>query len=553
MIDTTVQRIIQDGDKLFSERLPLLSLWQDIAYNFYPQRADFLYQRYIGFDFMSNLTTNYPVAAREELGNAISSLLRPANTAWFSMQSDGTDNDGKGWLQNASRKMRRTLYGAETCFVKAAKQADHDFITFGQAVLTLDFDRASGNILFRNRHLRDTVWSENNAGVVDTVHRKIEITASNLVRMFGKEAVSPKVIKLLDKEPHRKIKCRHAVFPADDYPSLMPTTGKNKPFVSVYVDTEHEYIMEKNGLRRMPYIIPRWQTVSGSQYAWSPCVVMALADARLMQAMMETILEAGEKSTNPPMVATEEAVRSEMAVYAGGVTWVDAQYDERLGPALRPIQQDYRGLPNGLEISQDVRAQMHSAFFLNKLMLPPFDPKMTAFATGEMIKEYIRQAQPLIEPIENEYSAPLCEAAFNFMMDKGFFADTPMPPSLSGAEYEFGFTSPITQAIDAQKVGQLQQLQGIIAGAAQIDPDVTALVDLKAAARDAANGIEVPATWLVGEQQVQQILAQKQAQAQAMQQMQAVHAAGQVGEQVGKAGQALGGAGMLPPEMMQAQ
>jgi hypothetical protein len=50
------------------------------------------------------------------------------------------------------------------------------------------------------------------------------------------------------------------------------------------------------------YVIPRWQTVSGSQYAYSPATVAALPDARLIQAMTLTFFEAGEKATNPPMV-----------------------------------------------------------------------------------------------------------------------------------------------------------------------------------------------------------------------------------------------------------
>jgi hypothetical protein len=45
------------------------------------------------------------------------------------------------------------------------------------------------------------------------------------------------------------------------------------------------------------YRIPRWQTVSGSQYSYSPATVAALPDARLIQAMTFTLLEAGEKAT----------------------------------------------------------------------------------------------------------------------------------------------------------------------------------------------------------------------------------------------------------------
>jgi hypothetical protein len=45
--------------------------------------------------------------------------------------------------------------------------------------------------------------------------------------------------------------------------------------------------------------------------------------------MTLTLLEAGEKFTNPPMIAVQEAIRSDVAIYAGGITWVDKDYDER--------------------------------------------------------------------------------------------------------------------------------------------------------------------------------------------------------------------------------
>ena len=36
-----VQRIIKQGDDLRSKRSGLLSIWQDVAEHFYPERADF--------------------------------------------------------------------------------------------------------------------------------------------------------------------------------------------------------------------------------------------------------------------------------------------------------------------------------------------------------------------------------------------------------------------------------------------------------------------------------------------------------------------------------
>ena len=37
----------------------------------------------------------------------------------------------------------------------------------------------------------------------------------------------------------------------------------------------------------------------------------------------------------PKVVAVQEALRSDLALYAGGLSWIDGEYDERLGEVLR--------------------------------------------------------------------------------------------------------------------------------------------------------------------------------------------------------------------------
>jgi hypothetical protein len=83
--------------------------------------------------------------------------------------------------------------------------------------------------------------------------------------------------------------------------------------------------------------------------------------------MTYTLLEAGEKATSPPIIATQGVVKSDMALYAGGITWVDEDYDEKLGAALRPLEQDFRGFNYGVEMNQDTRSMLHRAFFLDAL------------------------------------------------------------------------------------------------------------------------------------------------------------------------------------------
>ena len=287
--------------------------------------------------------------------------------------------------------------------------------------------------------------------------------------------------------------------------------ARGRPRWSVYYDCDNHYVIEATPIWGKHYIIPRWQTVAGSQYAFSPATIAALPDARLLQAMTMTLLEAGEKAVNPPLIATQDAVRSDIAIYAGGITWVDMEYDEKLGAALRPLTQDYRQLPVGIDMQRDSKLMLAQAFFLNKLALPQRAPEMTAFEIGQRVQEWIRSALPIFEPMEAEDNGQLCEETFDVLMRGGAFGSPfDMPRGLRGAEVKFKFSSPLHDIIEQQKGTKLLEAKALIAEAAALDRAALVMVDAQVALRDALAGAGVPAKWVRSEISVKQIERAKQ-------------------------------------------
>lgn len=535
---TDLKQIIRQGDELLGKRGSLLSLWQEIAENFYPERADFTVNRTLGEDFASHLTSSYPLMVRRELGDAISGMLRPRGQPWMTItldREDRLDNAGRKWLERATKIQLRAMYDRQSQFVRATKEGDHDFAAFGQCVISKQIQWDKQALLYRSWHLRDVAWCENSAGMIDEVNRNWEPTARVLEQTMGRKSLHASVIKKLEKDPYQKVKCRHVVKPAE-YASKPLRT----PYVSMWIDIENQHLMREEGANDLIYILPRWVTVSGSQYAYSPATVAGLPDARLIQAMTLTLLEAGEMAVRPPMIGTKDAIRDDVALYAGGITWADAEYDERLGEVLRPVFQDKGGLPFGVEVEQDRRQMLATAFYLNKLNLPPADREMTAYETGQRIQEYIRNALPLFEPMETEYNGALCEMTFNDLMRVGAFGPArDIPQSLRGESVQFKFESPLHQAVERQKGTKFMEAKALLLEAAQLDPGSVTTLNARVALRDALNGIGIEAKWLRDEEEVEQ----KAAEVEQAQQMQAalaqVQQGAMAGEQVGKAGKAL--------------
>ena len=517
LIDT----IIEQGEQLFSKRSPLLSLWQEIADNFYPERADFTTVRNVGAEMCSSLTTSYPLIVRRDLGNAFGAMLRPSAKEWFHARSLRPDKEttlSKQWLEWLTTLTKNVMYDHRAQFSRATSQGDHDFAAFGQCVLSVEMNPTLDGVLYRAWHLRDVAWVEDVTGKVSTTYRKWKPTVLDLHNLFkGKGELHQKVKDKLAKKPYDEVNVTHVVMPAEQYMAMEGSKRILQPFVSLFIDTDNKHEILCVGSWIPIYIIPRWSTVSGSQYAHSPAVVAALPDARLLQQVSAVLLEAGEKAVTPPMVAVGEAIRGDVSVYAGGITWVDSEYDERLGEVLRPMTQDKSGLAFGMELMQDIRGQLANAFFLSKLNLPPTGgPDMTAYEVGQRVQEYIRNALPLFEPMEDDYNGQVCDMTTELVLRNTPEVRKSIPKELMGYGLDFGFESPLREAMEKIKVGQYMEAQQVLSAAIQLDPSVALIVDNKKATRDVLTAV-VPVKWLRTEAEVDTLAANQAAEQQSQQ------------------------------------
>lgn len=511
MLDTRVSDLIKQGDALFSKRMTLMSYWQEVADHFYPERADFTVKRSLGDEFGTDLMTSVPVIARRDLGNLISAMLRPKETPWFDihLQDERLDEEHEArlWMEWATGVQRRAMYDPVAQFVRSTKQTDHDWATFGNGVISVDVDYANMVLLYRNWHLRDCAWTENYSGAIDTMHQKWCPTVRQLQKLFPK-TTGYLATKHKDN-PDNEIKCRRIVLPRENY-EFDKNRARGAQFVSVYVDEENGELLEEAPIAWFPYVVPRWSLVSGSQYGWSPATGPGLAEARSLQAVVRTLLEAGEKAVDPPMLATQDAIRSDIGLYAGGVTWVDIEYDERLGEALRQVQQ-VGNIPAGIEFADRLERVIQSGMFLNTLMLPQDYGKMTAYEVRKRVEQHIRASAPIFEPAESDYNAPLCERTFEVLQRVNAFGPPDsLPRSLQGQDIRFTFTSPLIEMAKEVKAQQFLEGSQLLVVAREIDPAQVSQVKITTAFREALKGAGWDEDWLNPEEDVD---AARQAQA----------------------------------------
>ena len=540
-MDDNAKELMRRGNKLFAAKQNFDSLCQEIASNFYSARADFTTTIDLGNEFASHQVDSYPELVRRDLANAFASMLRPSNQQWFEAHVDDEleqDQSVRAYLEYMNKVTSRILYDPQTNMRRTAAEADNDLAAFGNAVISVVDNKDRNGIVMRAWHLRDCAWAEDEIGGVSALHRKQKITLGNLARQFGADKVPMKHRHKLDKDPLSEITIRHCAIGKENYdPYGAKKSFGGLPFYSVWY-TEEGDILAELPEPIMPYIVPRWSKVSTSQYAFSPATIIALPNARLIQRMMLTLIEAAEKTVDPPLVATHEAIKSEVDLSAGGITWIDREYDERLGEALRPLNLG-RNVGLGVDLLERQRQMLAEAFYLSKINLPQSREK-TAYETARLVEEYVRNALPLFEPLEDEYNAAMLDAVMARGLRLGAYGPPDrIPEPLRGQDVRFRFVNPLREAMAKRKVMAFQESTQILAAAAQFKPESLAAIDMNAMLRDALHGAGAPAGWMKSQEQ----MAAEQAQAAQMQQMQQlagmVGTGAEVAKSVGEADMAL--------------
>jgi hypothetical protein len=482
---------------------PMMSLYQVMADYFYPERADFTVTRNIGTELADFLVESLPIMVRRDLGDSLSAMLRDGE--WFEIGSNGNaDQMGGMWLEWATNRMSELFNDRNSNFTRATKEGDHDFVTFGQCVISCEVNKYASGLLFRCWHLRDVSWWDDESGQVCGVVRKWKPTYADMMKYFGEDNVHANIKKAKGKDTLKLGDVRHIIMPSDMYED--EEIESKFPYVSIFMDIQNDMKLEVKGINNKMYIVPRFKTIPGSPFAFSPATTTALPDARSIQQIQHTILEAAERYTRPPIIATQKVIRGDVDLSADGITWVDDEYDEKMGAALRPLTQNASGFPIGLEMKQAQIDTLKSAFYSNKLAILNDNKQRTAYEASQIVQQYRRENLPLFAPIESEYSAQLCELAFDIAFSAGFLGSPQdVPESLMGHDVTFKFKSPLIISEEEKKVTQFHEVIQMATEAVTIDKNAGANIDMDEALRDAVSGSGAPETWKRTEDHVLEI------------------------------------------------
>lgn len=473
-------------------------------YNHYDDLANVMLTRREGFvtsnedgDIRNeDIYDGTPMQGARSLANTTGAMIRPEGEVFTTIKTenpnDVTDEAAEAWLADATNRLDIGIRSPVTRFRQSAGEVDLDLVVFGTGIIFNGLSLNRQNLLFQSVHLKDGVPFFNEEGHAVGMFRKRMYRLWQLLERFkDKTKFHPDTQELIKQERwDEKIAVIHAVEPRQQQLFQNPLLARNFPWADMWIELDKEHLIREGGFNEFPFIVPRWDTSSGEDMGRSPGMI-ALPDSNTLQAMGETILVAGQRSADPPLMVPNDGVFNEINTFPGGISY----YDVETAISLRgknpffPLTSD-ANLPISRAMQTDTRTQVMNAFFKNILNLPVDGPQMTATEIIQRKDEFIREVGPVFGVFETDYNQPMAQRSFNVMLREGGFA--PIPASLQGKRIKFQFELPVTKIRKQVMAAAARQWVLEQTGYTAVDPNQKHLINFEAVGRFSHDALGLP-------------------------------------------------------------
>jgi len=282
-----------------------------------------------------------PMQGARSLANTTGAMIRPEGEVFTTIKTesedDVTDDEAAAWLDDTTNRLDVGMRSPITRFRQSTGEVDLDLVVFGTGIIFNGLASSRQNLMFKSVHLKDGVPFFNEEGHAVGMYRMHHFKLWQLLERFGKEKLHPDTQKLVEEQKiDEKIVVIQAVVPRDQQPFESPVLARNFPWADMWIEFDKEHLINDGGFQEFPFIVPRWNTASGEDMGRSPGMI-ALPDANTLQAMGETILVAGQRSADPPLMVPNDGAFNEINTFPGGISYYDVETAATLNSWFRKL------------------------------------------------------------------------------------------------------------------------------------------------------------------------------------------------------------------------
>ena len=508
--NVTPESIIKRYDRLKSDRVNWDQMWEELATYLMPGKIDFISTTTRGTKRAAEVYDSTAIHALQILSASLHGSLTSPSTKWFGLrfrEDELNENkDAKDWLEKCSKGIFQEF--GKSNFSTEVAEAYQDLAGFGTSCLQFDVktkDAQFDGFNFRACHLAEVVISENEEGRIDTVFRKLKLTARQAHQKFGDDC-GEKSMKALKTDPDKEFEYIQAVIPRElkGEPAMVAPPNM-RPYACYYVSVIDKKICKESGYYELPYMVPRWGKTTGDVYGFGPGCV-ARPDIKTLNESRKLAMKAWEKSIDPPLMAMQNGILGKIDMRPSSVTYV------RDMNGLAPISNQTNWSADQLMLG-DVRGSVRRIFFSDQLELND-GPQMTATEVQVRYELMQRLLGPTLGRLQSEFLNPIVERAFYSMLRGNALPQMPQVLQDAGGDLDIEYVGPLARSQKMDEVTSIQRAVDGIMQLAQVNPEVLDIVDVDKAGRTISDRLGAPADILRGDEQVADMRQSRQQQQQ---------------------------------------
>lgn len=455
-------------------RLPYEAEWKEIAQFAQPSRS-----RFLSGDSNKNfkrlnraIYNSHGILAFRTLAGGMTSGLSSPSRPWFRLTSFDSetqeDHDGKVWMAEVERRMYAFL--SRTNFYGAVKSGYAELGMFGTEACVMVPHRDPNVVAVCHPLTVGEYWvGVGDAAKPDTLYRRAPLTVIQVINQFGMDKASQRVRDLYDRSAYDEvIEVIHAMEPNFDR-KFDTMTSSGKAWISAYWECHdgdpEKGMLQNKGAEEQPFWAPRWDTVGGDSYGFSPGMD-ALPDLRELQLQTKRKTEATAFLIKPEKIVPPQVKLTGMAGSIVSAASVDAQ------GVIVPYTMPYQAIG---EITQDIQRctqaidrLSYADLFLAITNMEGIQPRNVEEIASRN-EEKMTQLGPVIERVNTEKLAVAIDRTFGIMERAGMLP--PAPESLQGQAIKVDFVSILSQMQRMVGIGQTERVVSFIGNLAAAHPE----------------------------------------------------------------------------------
>jgi hypothetical protein len=355
-----------------------------------------------------------------------------------------------------------------------------DMGAYGTACMSIDYSPGEG-FRFTPIHISDIYISEGAFGHIDTVIRRLKVTAHQCAQRFEESKLPDQVIEALDSDPDKIFEVWHYAMPNPDYTNLKKAGYKNQKYKSCYVMEQSDKdanklgtVLEESGMSFLPYNVPRWFKRPNMPWGFGPAM-LALPNLRSIQNMEMEFQSLLQLTVRPILLAADDGVILPSTLEPGTIVQggIDSLNNAR---RIEPLQMGL--MPQFLEGYLRTKKDEIKKLFYNASIMFHDGPEMTREEVMTRKEEQMLALGPDLKLYMEEHLIPTILKVYELLVENKLIEPPPKEiAEIINRGLRIEFNSPLLRY---QRIGEIQAAERILQAAvqlAQFDPSVMNVVN----------------------------------------------------------------------------